>query len=158
MSAAKPLRQNRSVASWILSACEWASGFGVYLLPVFYTAYFVTLFLLWREPDASYWLMAAGGALGWAMVAWAIVFRLASTRPASASVRDRAEPVHTAQPRMRLMPLRFTQMPTRSCNQACVTPSGSEARFSVTCFHARCSVANSSDARGIAGERPQADQ
>ena len=155
MPAAKPLRQNRSLASWILSACEWASGFGVYLLPVFYLAFFATLFLLWREPGSTLWLIAAGGALGWAMMAWAIVFCLASAIPAPVPEHVRVEAAHTGPPRMRPAPLRFARMPTRSCHQACTAPSGSEARFSVACFHARCPAANSGDAQGIGAAHPQ---
>jgi len=146
--------------SWILSACEWASGFGVYLLPVFYIAFFATLFLLWREPGAAFWLMAAGGALGWAMVAWAIVFCLASMRPApiAVQVHGRVETAHAVQSRMRSVPLRFAQMPTRSCKQACAASSGGETRFSVACFHARCPAANTDDAHGIGAAPPQADR
>lgn len=160
MSAAQPRRRNRSAVSWILSACEWASGFGVYLLPVFYIAFFAMLFLLWREPGSAFWLVAAGGVLGWAMVAWAIVFCLASMRPAPvvAQVQRRVETAHAAQPRMRPVPLRFAQMPTRSCNQACAMPSGSETRFSVACFHARCPAANTGNAHGIGATHPQADR
>ena len=157
MSAANPLRQNRSVASWILSACEWASGFGVYLLPVFYLAFLATLFLLWREPGNTFWLIAASGALGWAMMAWAAVFCLASARSAPVPEQARAEATHAAPTRMRPAPLRFAQMPTRSCDQACTAPSGSEARFSVACFHARCPAANAGDAHGIGTAHPQAD-
>ncbi|MCG5072479.1 hypothetical protein [Paraburkholderia tagetis] len=156
MSLATPLCRNRSAASWILSACEWASSIGIYLLPVFYVAFFATLFLLWREPRATFWLIAAGGALGWAMTAWAIVFCLASTRPVRATVHGRVESAHPGQPRVRPVPLRFAQMPTRSCRQACSTPSGSEARFSVACFHARCAAANNVDASGIDGDYTQA--
>ncbi|WP_322058083.1 hypothetical protein [Paraburkholderia sp. J63] len=158
MSIVQPLRQKRSAASWILGACDSASGFGVYLLPVFYIAFFATLFLLWREPGSTFWLIAAGGALGWAMMAWAVVFCLASARPASAPAHGRAEAAHAAQPRMRPAPLRFAQMPTRSCLQACATASGSEARFSVACFHARCPAANTADAHGTGAAHPQADR
>ncbi|WP_028218731.1 hypothetical protein [Paraburkholderia oxyphila] len=158
MSIAKPLRRNRPAASWILSACEWASGFGVYLLPVFYIAFFAALYLLWREPRSTFWLMAAGGALCWTMTAWAIVFCLASMRSAPAPVHGRAEPAHAPQPRVRPEPLRFVQMPTRACNQACGTPTGGEARFAVACFHARCPTANTGDAPGIAHEPSQADR
>ncbi|MFD1558379.1 hypothetical protein ACFSHT_22565 [Paraburkholderia silviterrae] len=131
---------------------------GVYLLPVFYIAFFAALFLLWREPQSTFWLMAGGGVLGCTMTAWAIVFCLASVRSASAPVRGRAEPAHAAQPRMRPEPQRFAQMLTRSCNEACATASGSEASFSVACFHARCPAANTSDAPSIVRERPQADR
>lgn len=158
MSIAQPLRQKRSAASWILRACASASGFGVYLLPLFYIAFFATLFLLWREPASTFWLIAAGGALGWAMIAWAVVFCLAGSRPAGAPVHGRAPAAHVIQPRMRPVPLRFAQMPTRACHQACATASGSEARFSVACFHARCPAANSGDAHGIGETRPQAER
>lgn len=152
MSAPPPLRQHRFAASWFLSACEWASGLGLYLLPVFYVAFFATLFLLWRDPRATFWLIAAGGALGWAMMVWAIVFCLASTRPASEPVHGRVESARPAQPRVRPMPLRFAQMPTRTCRQACATPDGGEAQFAVACFHARCPAANSDRVHEIAGE------
>ena len=155
MSTATPPRQNRTATVWILSACEWASGFGVYLLPVFYVAFFATLFLLWREPRSTFWLIAACGALGWAMTAWAIVFCLASVRPVATPVHGRVETAQPAQPRIRPVPVSFAQMPTRSCHQACATPSGSEARFSVACFHARCPAANSGHAHESAGERAQ---
>lgn len=158
MSIAQPLRQKQSAASWTMRACESASGWGVYLLPVFYVAFFATLFLLWREPGSAFWLIATAGALGWAMVAWAVVFCLAGARPAGAPVHDRAQTVHVIQPRTRSVPLRFAHMPTRSCHQACATASGSEARFSVACFHARCPAANTGDAHGIGETQPQAER
>ncbi|MDR3098898.1 MAG: hypothetical protein LBV73_17720 [Paraburkholderia sp.] len=154
MSVAAPLRPKRSTAPWILIACEWASGIGIYLLPLFYVAFFAALFLLWHEPRSTFWLIATCGALGWAMTAWAIVFCLASARPVRAPVHGRAESAHPGQPRVRPVPLRFAQMPTRACRQACSTPSGNEAGFSVACFHARCSVANNADAHGADGQSP----
>lgn len=84
MSAA-PLRPRLSTpVSWVLSACEWASRLGIYLLPLFYLAFFAALFLLSREPQNSFWLIATGGVLGWTMALWALVFGLASLRSAVA--------------------------------------------------------------------------
>lgn len=156
MSVAPTLRRNRSAASWISRACEWASDIGIYLLPFFYVAFFVMLFLLWHEPTPAFWLMAACGALGWAMTMGAIVFCLANAKPARARVARDVESAPPGQPRLRPVPLRFAQMPTRSCSQACSASTGSDARFSVACFHSRCQVASSGDAHGIGAERPQA--
>ncbi|WP_213302817.1 hypothetical protein [Paraburkholderia sacchari] len=152
------LRRTRSVASWILRACEWASDIGIYLLPFFYVAFFAMLFLLWHEPAATFWLMAACGALGWAMAAGAIVFCLANAKPERILVARHVESAPARQPRLRPVPMQFAQMPTRSCSQACSTSSGGDARFSVACFHSRCQVANSGSgaAHGIGGEHPQA--
>ncbi|WP_322070040.1 hypothetical protein [Paraburkholderia bannensis] len=93
MSAAAPLRPSFSTpVSWALSACEWASRLGIYLLPLFYVAFFAALFLLWHEPKANFWLIAAGGVLGWTMALWALVFSLASLRSAVASAGAAAVP------------------------------------------------------------------
>jgi hypothetical protein len=148
MSATASLRQTRFAATWILSACAQAGAFGIYLLPVFYVGFFAALLLLWREPQATFWLVAAAGALGWAMVAWALVFWLASMKHAVAPAKRRAASGAAAQPHMRPQPLHFAQMPTRACHQACSTPGGNEACFSVACFHARCPAANSGDTGG----------
>ncbi|MFX1767679.1 hypothetical protein PWP93_34855 [Paraburkholderia sp. A1RI-2L] len=156
MSAAPNLHWNRSAASWISRACEWASDIGIYLLPFFYVAFFALLFLLWHEPASTFWLMAACGALGWAMAAGAIVFCLANAKPRRAFVARHIESPPPRQPRLRHVPLQFAQMPTRSCSQACSTSSGGDARFSVACFHSRCQVANSDDAHGIGNGRLQA--
>lgn len=84
MSAAAPLRPTLSTPmSWLLGACEWASRGGIYLLPLFYLAFFAALFLLWREPQSAFWLIAAASVLGWAMALWALVFCLASVRRAA---------------------------------------------------------------------------
>ncbi|CAB3801727.1 hypothetical protein LMG28688_05425 [Paraburkholderia caffeinitolerans] len=156
MSVAPDLRQNRSSASWISRACEWASDIGIYLLPFFYLAFFAMLFLLWHEPGSTFWLTAACGALSWAMTVGAIVFCLANAKPGRALVARHVESAPPGQPRLRPVPLQFAQMPTRSCSQSCSTASGGDARFSVACFHSRCQVANSGDAHGIGGARPQA--
>ncbi|WP_322042025.1 hypothetical protein [Paraburkholderia sp. J67] len=95
MSAAAPIRPTPStLLSWAQGACEWASRLGIYLLPVFYLAFFVVLFLLWCAPLATFWLVAAGGALGWAMAVWALVFCLASLRRAAAIGLEPADPGH----------------------------------------------------------------
>jgi cytochrome c biogenesis factor len=83
MSVVAPLRPTPSTPmSWLLGACEWASRFGVYLLPVFYLAFFAALLMLWSEPHATVWLIAAASVLGWTMVLWALVFCFASLRSA----------------------------------------------------------------------------
>jgi hypothetical protein len=93
MSAAAPLRPTRSTPiSWLLGACEWASGVGIYLLPLFYLAFFAALFLLWREPQTAFWLIAAASVLGWTMALWALVFCLASLRRAAAAAPVAAFP------------------------------------------------------------------
>jgi hypothetical protein len=90
MSVAAPLRPTPSTPmSWLLGACEWASRFGVYLLPVFYLAFFGALLMLWREPNATVWLIAAASVLGWTMALWALVFCLASLRGAPVAVLPR---------------------------------------------------------------------
>jgi len=120
MSAAAPVRLTPStLLSWVQGACEWASRLGIYLLPVFYLAFFVVLFLLWCAPLATFWLVAAGGALGWAMAVWALVFCLASLRRAAALNHAAVIAGQAAAPAAR-----FTQISPRTCRERCATPRG----------------------------------
>ncbi|MBN3853849.1 hypothetical protein G3N59_10705 [Paraburkholderia sp. Ac-20340] len=133
MTAAASFRPTPAILmSWLQRACAWASRIGVYLLPVYYVAFFATLFLLWREPQATFWLIAAGSALGWAMAAWALVFCLASVRRAATpAVAPAAPAAHPVSPR-------FVQVSAHACSHACPQSGGETGRFSAACFHARC--------------------
>jgi hypothetical protein len=121
-----------TLMSLLQRACAWACRIGVYLLPVYYVAFFATLFLLWREPHATFWLIAAGSALGWAMAAWALVFCLASLRRAA------TPSVAPAAPATRPVSPRFVQAPAHACSHACPQSGSETARFPAACFHARC--------------------
>lgn len=152
MSVASPVRPTLSpLTSWVLSACERASRFGIYLLPLFYVAFFAALFLLWREPQATFWPIATAGALGWAMMIWALVFGLAGRQHAPASGHAIG---HGAQAAARSAPLRFASVPTRACRETCAMPGADMGRFSAACFHMHCtdvpSMARScADASGL---------
>jgi hypothetical protein len=121
-------------------ACEYLSGAGIYLLPVFYVSFVAMLFLLWRSPAGAFWLPAAAGALGGSMGVWALVFHVASAKWSNsrepAATRPAAPLAAT-----RSVPLRFVQMTTRTCSHACTSSSGARSQFTVSCFHAHCPAA-----------------
>lgn len=131
MSVASPLRPTPSpLTLWVQSACEWASRLGIYLLPLFYMAFFAALFLLWREPQAAFWPIAAAGTLGWAMMAWALVFCLAGRRQAAA-------PAHVAEDGAQVA-ARFASVPMQACREICTMPGAETGRLSAACFHMQC--------------------
>jgi hypothetical protein len=137
MSAVAPLSSPLSTLfSWLLGACAWASRIGVYLLPVYYVAFFVTLFLLWREPQATFWLITAAGALGWVMASWALVFCLASWRRADA-------PAHAAHAAPSIAPpVRFVQAHTHASRGVFAQSCSDTGAFSATALQARANDAS----------------
>lgn len=140
MSTSTPDRSPQPRSRPALSrACDRLSHAGVYLLPVFYVGFATLLFLLWRAPGGAFWLPAASGVLAGTMGIWALVFHMAGATHSSA--QELAAPRTTATlAATRAVPLRFVHMTTRACSHACTAPDGARARFTVSCFHARCSA------------------
>ena len=118
-------------------ACDRLSRAGVFLLPIFYVGFVAMLFLIWRAPRGAFWLPAAAGTLAGAMSFWSLVFYAASgtwSNPRKPAVPQPQACGSATRP----VPLRFFQMSTRTCSQACVSPDGTRTQFTVSCFHARC--------------------
>jgi hypothetical protein len=124
----------------LFRACDRLSHAGVYLLPVFYVGFFAILFLIWRAPHSGLWLPAAAGALAAAMGFWSLVFYAASGATQSPHKPAAPQPQASGSA-ARPVPLRFLQMPTRACSQACTSADGARTQFTVSCFHARCAAA-----------------
>lgn len=141
MSRSSPDRPRQPRSRLSVRACELASQFGVWLLPLFYVAYFIALALACRAPSAEAWLPAAGTALAVSMGLWAVVFHLASRLP-DEPARSRADlPPPAARRPARARVQAFGHMPTRPCIQACHTPSGAAAQFTIACYKADCAAA-----------------
>lgn len=131
----RPLQPRRALLG---RACERASRFGVWLLPVLYILYFLALALFCGAPANVFWLPAAGTALAGAMGFGAVVFGLASrTAPVQEAGRTGAPPL-TASRESGAKAREFARMPTRICVQTCQTPSGTPASFSIACYKAQC--------------------
>jgi hypothetical protein len=135
--------------------CDRLSRAGVYLLPVFYVGFVAMLFLIWHAPRGVFWLPAAAGALACAMSFWSLVFYSASgavSAPDKPAMPQPQTPCSTT----RTVPLRFVQMTTRACSHACASADGTQTRFTVSCFHARCaSVAPTQNPRRANTRAPQ---
>ena len=151
MTTRPPQRPPQMQSTALARACDRVSRAGIYLIPGFYVGFVALLLLLWYLPAGTYWLSAAAGAMAGAMGLWSLAFYAASSmranEPQPAAPRAVA-PLDAKRP----VPLRFVQMTTRTCSQACATPNGAQARFTVLCFHARCAVSTPapSDHVGIA--------
>ena len=151
MTTRPPQRPPQLQSTALSRACDRVSRVGICLIPGFYVGFVALLLLLWHLPARTYWLSATAAALAGAMGLWSLAFYLASSMRANESQPAAPRAVEPLEAK-RAVPLRFVQMTTRTCSQACATPTGAQARFTVSCFYANCAVSTpaTSDHAGVA--------
>jgi hypothetical protein len=124
--------------------CAQASRIGVWLLPLFYIAYFIALAFFCDASGTAPWLPAAGMALASAMGFWAFVFTLASRMPQVPETVRTTAPMPAVSHESCAQAHELTRMPTRKCVQSWQKSSGTSASFSVACYKEQCSAGQGS--------------
>ncbi|WMD18516.1 hypothetical protein RAS12_17915 [Achromobacter seleniivolatilans] len=131
--------------------CERICHFALWILPICFLLSFAVLFLIWQQATLGLWLAPI---VIFIMAAATIAFMVASLACRTPEINawlSTPESASVAPAPFAAAPIRFKQMPTRTCRGSCCGGS----QFSVDCFHPHCAGVPDTAAAIDAGSAPE---